>query len=58
MSGMKDKVKGTAQQVGGKIKEETGDALDNHEMEAEGKAKKAEGKAREARGKVKDALDR
>lgn len=57
MSGTKDKIKGKAQQVGGKIKEETGDALGNREMEAKGKAKKAEGHAREARGKAKDALD-
>jgi uncharacterized protein YjbJ (UPF0337 family) len=57
-SGTKDKVKGNAQQVGGKIKEETGDALDDREMEVKGKAKKAEGEARETRGKFKDAVDR
>lgn len=57
MSGTKDKAKGKYDQVAGKIKEETGDAFDDHEMEAEGKAQQVKGHINETKGKVKDALD-
>ncbi len=56
MSGTKDKIKGKYDQVAGKIKEETGDALDNDKMENEGKLQKAKGHLNESKGKVKDAL--
>ncbi len=51
-----DKVKGNANKAAGKIKEETGDALDNEKMEAEGKAQQVKGDAQKAKGEVKGAL--
>jgi uncharacterized protein YjbJ (UPF0337 family) len=44
---MKEQVKGVGQEVKGKIKEETGDALDDRGLEARGAAKKIEGQARQ-----------
>ena len=56
-----DKIKGVANQVGGKIKEETGDLLGNKQMEGEGAAQKIKGKVQQsvgdAKSKVKDAAD-
>jgi uncharacterized protein YjbJ (UPF0337 family) len=53
-----DKVKGKYDQAAGKIKEKTGDVLDDHEMEAEGKAQQVKGHVKETIGKIKDALDK
>ena len=57
MSGTKDKAKGKYDQTVGKIKEETGDAIDDDEMEAEGQAQRVKGHVNETKGKAKDALD-
>jgi uncharacterized protein YjbJ (UPF0337 family) len=47
MGAMKEQAKGVGQEVGGKIKEETGDALDDRGMEGRGAAKKIEGQVRQ-----------
>ncbi|MCX7567727.1 CsbD family protein [Sulfitobacter sp. F26169L] len=52
-----DQVKGKAKDIGGKIKEETGDAIDNDEMKHEGQADQAEGKVQKSVGDVKDKMN-
>lgn len=58
----KDQVKGRAKEIGGNIKKNVGDALDNEEMEAEGALKEAEGKVQknygDAKSKVANAIDK
>jgi uncharacterized protein YjbJ (UPF0337 family) len=49
-------VKGIGQQVKGKVKEETGDLLDDRSMEIEGQAKKNEGKVRREVNNPADAM--
>ena len=53
----KDQVKGTLKDIGGKIQEEFGDAIDSPEQEAKGLANQVEGKTQKKLGDVKDALD-
>jgi uncharacterized protein YjbJ (UPF0337 family) len=52
----KDRIKGSAQQAKGKIKEVAGKVTGDSKLEGEGKADKAAGKFRNAVGGVKDAL--
>jgi uncharacterized protein YjbJ (UPF0337 family) len=52
----KDRIKGSAQQAKGKIKEVAGKATGDSKLESEGNADKAAGKFRNAVGGVKDAL--
>jgi uncharacterized protein YjbJ (UPF0337 family) len=52
----KDRIKGSAQQAGGAIKENVGKALGDKKMETEGKVERAEGKVRNAVGGAKDAV--
>ena len=58
----RDELKGKAQKAKGYVKEETGEALNDPELEAEGRAERAGGKLREGFGKAKekvsDAADR
>ncbi|BBC78833.1 hypothetical protein HK27_13880 [Acetobacter orientalis] len=56
MSSISDKVKGAANQVAGKIKEETGKLTDNERLEAEGAAQTLKGKVQGAVGDAKDAI--
>lgn len=51
----KDRLKGAAREVRGKIKEATGKATGNSTLEAKGFAQKVAGKARNTTGKEKDA---
>src|SRR5262249_51654236 len=51
----KDRIKGSAQQAKGKIKEVAGKATGDKKLEGEGKADKIGGKKRKARGGMKDA---
>lgn len=53
--GIFDKAKNSAEKVVGKGKEAVGDATDNHDLEAEGKADQTEASAKNAGEKVKDA---
>ena len=52
----KDRVEGSARNVGGKIKEGLGKATGDSKTEAEGKADQAKGKLQNAIGGIKDAL--
>jgi uncharacterized protein YjbJ (UPF0337 family) len=52
----KDRIKGSAQQLKGKIKEVVGKASGDAKLEGEGKADKIAGKLQNAVGGLKDAL--
>jgi uncharacterized protein YjbJ (UPF0337 family) len=52
----RNRVKGSAEQAKGKVKELAGKATGDKKLEAEGKANKAGGKIRSAIGGLKDAL--
>ena len=57
----RDEIKGKAEKAKGYIKEETGEAINDPELEAEGRDERASGKLREGFGKAKrkvgDALE-
>jgi uncharacterized protein YjbJ (UPF0337 family) len=55
MSGI-DKMKNKAEELGGKGKEAVGDATENRDLQAEGKAEETKGNLKQAGEKVKDAL--
>jgi uncharacterized protein YjbJ (UPF0337 family) len=57
MSGQ-DKAKNKAEEVTGKVKEEFGEATDNTDLEAEGKADQAKADLKQAGEKVKDDFKR
>ena len=50
----KDRIKGSAQQAKGKLKEVAGKVTGDAKLESEGKADKAAGKVRNAIGGIKD----
>jgi uncharacterized protein YjbJ (UPF0337 family) len=52
----KDRIKGSAEQAKGAVKETAGKILGDSKLEGEGKADRAEGKVRNAVGGLKDAL--
>ena len=52
----KDRIKGSAQQAKGKVREVAGKATGDKKLEGEGKADKVGGKVRNAVGGMKDAL--
>jgi len=52
----KDRVEGSAKQVGGAIKETVGKATGDAKLKSEGSAQKTEGKIQNAVGGVKDAV--
>jgi uncharacterized protein YjbJ (UPF0337 family) len=52
----KDRVEGSATNVGGKVKEGLGKATGDSKTEAEGKADQTKGKVQNAVGGIKDAL--
>ena len=52
----KDRIKGSAEQAKGSIKETVGKATGDSKTEAEGNADKASGKAQNTIGGIKDAL--
>ena len=49
----RDEIRGKAEKAKGYIKEETGEAIDDPELEAEGRGERAAGKLREDFGKAK-----
>ena len=51
-----DKVKNAAEAAKGKVKETTGDATDNRDLEAKGRAEKTKADLKQAGEKAKDAL--
>ena len=54
--GLVDKAKNAAQDVVGKVKETVGDATDNKDLEADGKADQAKADAKKTGESVKDAF--
>jgi uncharacterized protein YjbJ (UPF0337 family) len=52
----KDRIEGSATNMGGKIKEGLGKATGDSKTEAEGKTDQAKGKVQNAVGGIKDAL--
>jgi uncharacterized protein YjbJ (UPF0337 family) len=52
----KDRIKGSAKQTKGAVKEAVGKALGDSKLVAEGKSDKTEGKIQNAFGGLKDAL--
>jgi uncharacterized protein YjbJ (UPF0337 family) len=56
MSGTTDKISGTANVVGGKIKQGVGDAIGSDKLKAEGIGQEAKGGAQKAVGDAKEAI--
>ena len=56
MGSATDKVKGVANQVGGKVKEGVGKAIGNEQMQAEGMAQQVKGKTQQKIGEAKSAI--
>ena len=56
MSSTSDKVKGTGNQVAGKIKQGVGEAADDPALKGEGKVQEAKGDLQKGIGKAKDAV--
>ncbi|HEY5882304.1 MAG TPA: CsbD family protein [Nakamurella sp.] len=54
--GMGDRIKHTAEEAKGKVKEATGKATDNHTMQAEGQGDQAAANVKQAGDRDKDAL--
>jgi len=52
----KERIKGKAEDVAGRVERQVGEWTGNEKAQAEGLAKQAEGKARNAIGKTKDAV--
>lgn len=52
----KDRIKGSAKQAKGAVKEATGKALGDKNLESEGKTDKTSGKVQTAFGGLKDAV--
>ncbi|MFG6560669.1 CsbD family protein [Sulfitobacter sp. 1A15299] len=51
-----DQAKGKAKDIGGKLKEEAGDATGNEDLKHEGQADQAEGKVQKGLGVAKEKL--
>jgi len=56
MGSMTDKVKGVANQAGGKIKEGVGKAIGNEQMQVEGMAQQVKGKTQQKIGEAKEII--
>ena len=54
--GLDDKMRNSAEEAGGKLKETVGDATDNERLEAEGKADQFGANMKQAGEDVKDAF--
>jgi uncharacterized protein YjbJ (UPF0337 family) len=52
----KDRIKGSAEQTKGKVKEVAGKALHDSKLESEGKGDQVKGKIQNAVGGIKDTL--
>jgi uncharacterized protein YjbJ (UPF0337 family) len=51
-----DRIKGSATDIGGKVKDAAGNLLGDNKMQAEGKADQASGQLQNAYGSVKDTV--
>jgi uncharacterized protein YjbJ (UPF0337 family) len=54
--GTDDKIDNTAEKAAGKIKEGVGDATDDRDLQAEGKADQSKANLKQAGEKIKDAF--
>jgi uncharacterized protein YjbJ (UPF0337 family) len=54
--GIGDKLKNAAEEAKGKMKEHTGDAMDDEDLQAEGQAEKSKADLKQAAEKAKDAF--
>jgi len=54
--GVGDKMENAAEAAKGKVKEKTGDATDNRDLQAEGQAEKTKADLKQAGEKTKDAF--
>ena len=54
--GIGDKMKNAAEEVKGKVKETTGDATDDKDLQAEGKGEETAAELKQAGEKAKDAF--
>lgn len=54
--GTDDKAKNTKDELLGKAKKKTGEAIDNEQMQAEGAAQQKKGQAKQAVEKAKDVI--
>ena len=54
--GIGDKMKNAVEEAKGKLKEKTGDATDNEDLQAEGQAEKTKADLKQAGEKAKDAF--
>jgi uncharacterized protein YjbJ (UPF0337 family) len=52
----KDRIEGSAKNVGGKVKEAAGKLIGDEKLKAEGRADQVEGKVQNAVGGAKDAI--
>jgi uncharacterized protein YjbJ (UPF0337 family) len=52
----KEKIKGTAEELKGKVKSTVGDAIGNEQMEAEGEADRLKGQARQEGAKASERV--
>ena len=57
MGSATDKIKGVANQAGGKIKEGVGKAIGNEQMQVEGMAQRAKGKVQQKVGRAEEKMD-
>lgn len=55
-SSIRDKTEGTFHEAKGKIKEKTGELIDDPELEADGTAEKIAGKIQKKVGEIKEEL--
>lgn len=53
----RDEMKGKAEKAKGYVKEETGELINDPDLEAEGKAERAKGKIQESYGKAKEKVE-
>jgi uncharacterized protein YjbJ (UPF0337 family) len=54
--GLDDKIENTAQETTGKVKQDVGEATDDKDLQADGKADEKSGNIKQAGEKIKDAF--
>jgi uncharacterized protein YjbJ (UPF0337 family) len=52
--GLSDKIKGGISKAKGEVKDQVGNATDNHSLQAEGKMDKAKGEVQQGIGRLKE----
>jgi uncharacterized protein YjbJ (UPF0337 family) len=57
-SSTKDQIKGKFHEVKGKVKEKTGQAINNPHLESEGRSENLSGKVQKKIGKIEDVFEK